>query len=391
MTRYLRDYLKYCSKCQIYQTRRHQSYESLQFILISFVSFHIVIVDFVLTLSLSSSSNSFNCFMSINCKFFKRILLMLEKNTHFVVQWKHVLLNRLNLIDWNLFKIIIFDRDRKFLFDFWIVMFTRLNMKLFYFVVYHSQTNDLFERTNQTIEISLRFLINILKHSNRWSKILSRLQRDFNNVTIVIDKSFNEISYNFTSIQFLNLFLQKIFDLSLKNNRLIIRLKTFDVIVFEQMNVKFHYDKKHQSLFIKSKNYVLIRLHKNYNILFVINKKIDQQYVESFRVIEKIERLFYRLIISNHWRIYLVFNIVQLKSCFVSFDDFFRKLKFNQSNFVFVENDIVNVKFFEIERFINKRQIKKKKSKYLMRWKKYEFEYDVWKNLSKLDDVVDFV
>ena len=129
---------------------------------------------------------------------------------------------------------------------------------------------------------------------------MSRLQRDFNNVTIVIDKSFNEISYNFTSIQFLNLFLQKIFDLSLKNNRLIIRLKTFDVIVFEQMNVKFHYDKKHQSLFIKSKNYVLIRLHKSYNISFVINKKIDQQYVEFFRVIEKIERLFYRLIISNH-------------------------------------------------------------------------------------------
>ena len=139
----------------------------MQFILILFVSFYIVIVDFVLTLSLSSSSNSFNCFISINCKFFKRILLMLEKNTHFVAQWKHVFLNRLNLIDWNLFKIIIFDRDRKFFFDFWIIIFTRLNIKLLYFVAYHSQTNDLFERTNQIIEISLRFLINTLKHSNR--------------------------------------------------------------------------------------------------------------------------------------------------------------------------------------------------------------------------------
>ena len=220
---------------------------------------------------------------------------------------------------------------------------------------------------------------------------MSRLQRDFNNVTIVIDKSFNEIFYDFTSIQFLDLLLQKIFDLSLKNNRLITRLKTFDVIVFEQMNVKFHYDKKHQSLFMKTKDYVLIRLHKSYNISFAISKKIDQQYVEFFRVIEKIERLFYRLIISNHWRIHLVFNIAQLKSCFASFDDFFRKLKSNQSNFVFVEDDIVNVKFFEVERFINKRQIKRKKSKYLMRWKRYEFEYDVWKNLSKLDDVVDLV
>ena len=130
---------------------------------------------------------------------------------------------------------------------------------------------------------------------------MSRLQRNFNNVTIIIDKSLNEIFYDFTSIQSLNLFLQKIFiNLSFKNNRLITRLKTFDVIVFDQINVKFHYDRKYQSLFIKSKDYVLIRLHKNYNILFVINKKIDQQYVEFFFVIEKIERLFYRLIISNH-------------------------------------------------------------------------------------------
>ena len=221
---------------------------------------------------------------------------------------------------------------------------------------------------------------------------MSRLQRDFNNVTIIIDKSFNEIFYDFTSIQSLNFFLQKIFtNLSLKNNRLITRSKTFDVIVFDQMNVKFHYNRKYQSLFMKSKNYVLIRLHKNYNILFVISKKIDQQYVEFFLVIEKIERLFYRLIVSNHWRIYFVFNIAQLKSYFVFFDDFFRKFKFNQSNFVFVEKNIVNVKFFEIKRFINKRQIKKKKSKYLIKWKKYDFEYDIWKNLSKLDVVVNLV
>ena len=29
LSRYLRDYLKHCSKCQIYQTRRHKFYDSL--------------------------------------------------------------------------------------------------------------------------------------------------------------------------------------------------------------------------------------------------------------------------------------------------------------------------------------------------------------------------
>ena len=86
LTRYFRKYLKYCSKYQMYQTRQHQLYDFLQFIFILFVSFYIVTIDFVLILSLSLSSKSLNCLMSINCKFFKRILLILEKNTHFVAQ-----------------------------------------------------------------------------------------------------------------------------------------------------------------------------------------------------------------------------------------------------------------------------------------------------------------
>ena len=85
LSRYLRNFLKYCSKCQIYQTRRHKFYDFLQSILISSIFFRTITIDFVLTL-LKSFSKNFDSFMSINCKYSKRIFLILEKIIWFAIQ-----------------------------------------------------------------------------------------------------------------------------------------------------------------------------------------------------------------------------------------------------------------------------------------------------------------
>ena len=112
LIRYLRNYLKYCFKYQMFQTRRHKLYDFLQSIFILSISFHIIIIDFVLTLFLSSKE--WDCLMSIICKFIKRILLIFDKTIWIAVEWSYALLNKLNIVDWNLFKIIIFDRNKKF-------------------------------------------------------------------------------------------------------------------------------------------------------------------------------------------------------------------------------------------------------------------------------------
>ena len=128
------------------------------------------------------------------------------------------------------------------------------------------------------------------------------MQRDFNN-SANTDSFSNEIFYDFTSVQVIDLikFIDvDIFKLTLKKRRLITRQNVNDVIVFDQMNAKFHYDKKHESMFMKQENVALIKLHKNYNISSTISKKYDQQCVESFTIIEKIDRLIYRLNISSN-------------------------------------------------------------------------------------------
>ncbi len=145
--KHLRKYLRHCSQCQIFQTRRHESYEFLQSILISNVSFHIIIIDFILALS-KFASNNFDTVMFTTCKFFKRITLILENFIWTAKNWALALLQRLKLMNWDFSKIIISDRDFKFLAKLWKTIFDRMRVKLLYSTAYHSQTNDQSKRSN---------------------------------------------------------------------------------------------------------------------------------------------------------------------------------------------------------------------------------------------------
>ena len=77
--RYLRNFLKHCFKCQIFQTRRHRFYDSFQFIFTSSISFHTITIDFILILFSSFTTKKFDCFMFVNCKYSKRILMISKK------------------------------------------------------------------------------------------------------------------------------------------------------------------------------------------------------------------------------------------------------------------------------------------------------------------------
>ena len=310
-------------------------------------------------------------------------------------------------------KIIISNRDRKFLFDMWTTIFKQLEIRLFYSIAYHFQTDDQFERINQMIEIVFRFYLITMKNSTEWFRILIKLQRHFNNFHFVtIHKTLNETFYEFISLQSLNMFRQfAIFDLidDLKksfatDNRKFFaktffnaitraRFEVIDVIAFAQMINKYYYDRKHQFLFMKIDDYALIKLHHDYNIstIEILDKKLSQQYIDSFKIFEKIDNLTYRLKFSNHWRIHFVLFIIQLKFVFSSMNDFFNRSRSNQSNSVFVEKDTNRIKSWKIEKFINKRQIKRRDDEYFVKWKDWKSQYDEWRNLSKLDDAQNFV
>ena len=69
------------------------------------------------------------------------------------------MLERLQVGDWGILKVIISNRDRKFLLELWSALFKKLGVSLLYSTAYYSQTDGTSERINQVAEIALRFLI----------------------------------------------------------------------------------------------------------------------------------------------------------------------------------------------------------------------------------------
>ena len=135
--------------------------------------------------------------------------------------------------------------------------FRLLNVFLLYFIVYYSQIDKQFKRINQIMKIVLRFVIALLIDFVDDLNILFKLQRAFNNNVFNNDYIFNKIIYNFIFVQFNFVFHHDIIDVSFFDIRVVrklIRSKMFDVIALKQMYVKFIYDKKHKSIFMKTNN-----------------------------------------------------------------------------------------------------------------------------------------
>ena len=92
-----------------------------------------------------------------------------------------------------------------------------------------------------------------------------------------------------------------------------------------------------------------------------------------------------------HWRIHLIFIVVQFDFVLSLDKNSFNRTRFDYSNSVFVENNIIRVKSIKIERLLNKRETTRHDSKYLIRWKDYKFQYNEWKNLSELNNIMNLI
>jgi hypothetical protein len=381
----LRAYIKNCSQCLQIQIRRHKSWENLQLIHSASVFFHIITMNFVL--NLSKIKEKIDCVLSMIDKFTKRVMLISEKFTYTIENWAIQLLKESQRRNWNISKMIISDKDRKFLSDLWRTLFTKLSVFMLYSTVYHSQIDDVSERTNQILEIALRYYIQELSDSILWIWTLWKFQSIFNNTRSAITKKIsNELLYDLTSNLSLNI--------SVSNKTLDshdqLRKGTQNFIDWTQMQNKAHYDRRHTSFFLKIDEWVLLRFQHEYSISDSkdMTKKISAQYVDSFKILQRIERLIYRLNISFDWKVHSVFFVAQLKSASDSIKDSFNRFKSIHLS------SVTNSQEYEIERLLNKRTIKREFdffTKYLIRWLKYESEWDRWYNVKNLSNVKELI
>ena len=297
-----------------------------------------------------------------------------------------------DIVYWEMSKVFIHDKDKKFLFVFWKMIFKKLSVQFLIFVVYHSQTNDQSERINQIVEIVLRYAL-IVNLDLDWVTFLLILWTRLNNFfNASIDLSFNEIIMRFKTRDSLALFRH---DESSKNwlkRKTINVIETKVVIIWINLTIKIIYDKHHKSLKLKIDDQVFLRLHKEYFLSFVKFFKLSIQRIESFKILERKSDLTYKLDILKNWKIHFVIFIVHLESIFNDDDSYDRERSSHSESIVEFNK---NWHDYEVESLLRHR-IKwydrdKSISEYLIKWKDYEAKFDKWYDEDLLEEVTNLV
>ena len=90
------------------------------------IPFHTLTIDFILAMPVTPEG--FDCAMSITCKFSKRNTFIPGKTTWTAAEWATALLDRLEIGDWGIPKVILSDRDPKFLSELWTSLFEQLKV-----------------------------------------------------------------------------------------------------------------------------------------------------------------------------------------------------------------------------------------------------------------------
>ena len=444
----LHDFIRYCPQCQLNQTPQHTLYELMQSILSLLQPFYTITLNFIL--GLSTSLEGFNNIMSVTDKFSKAVTFILDKITWGEKKWAVQLLARLDLLEWSLSNTIISDCNVKFVTGLWRAIFEHLHIDLFYSTVYHSQTNSVSEVTNQQAEITLQYYLMTMNDLVKWSVILSQLQAALNNIYWTSTcQTLNKVLYDFCSNEVLNLLQTNISERStsaitaastehdhdtviaheaLRSNHDLItiieahsmteectterirlwenqkkdllaimssywpsHINTKDAITWAVMQVKHYYDVNHHPQFFTVRGEVLLHLHCSYKLSEIMNWKLKWQFIELFKVTEWIECLTYCLDLPSVWKIHNVISIAHLE--LISTNDPYNWAWPTNLSAVTVDSAEAE-NHYKIERLLQKwvscwgcGHI----TEYLIHWKSYESEHDIWYNVKNLREVKELV
>ena len=142
------------------------------------------------------------------------------------------------------------------------------------------------------------------------------------------------------------------------------RLDIADFIAYIQITQKYHYNRYHKIIAFEPGDWVYLKLYKGYKIpvTAITDRKLSNQRVRPLKVIKRIKRLTYRLLLPDHWRIYNIITVAQLKPATPSNTDPYKKKRPTEPPALDIENAQ-----YEVNRLLNKRLYRKKTIQYLVR------------------------
>ena len=391
LKRRLTRYIAHCKPCQYNQTKRHQPHGELKPIQHEVVPFQTVTMDWIVAMPETRAPFSYNALLTTTCKATKKVCLTPGRDTWSAQEWADAWVRDLEIRDWSYPLRLVSDRDPKFLSGFFKGMAKALKIKMLTSSAYHPQTDGQSERTNQTVEIGLRYFLTS-NPGEDFTDCLPSLQATLNNSrNSTTGYAPNEILTGFKS----NLDgLHALSDLppaDFEKLRVVIRHEVEDAVAWANAAMKARYDSGHKPVHFKDGDSVMLRLHHGYKMLGQGNRKFSHQREGPFKIKRRIGELAYELDLPPNYTIHPVVSIAQLEPIPQEPDPFDRPQN-HEPGPVAAEDD--EAPAYEIERLIG-RQVKTKHGRpvvqYLVKWVGYSAAANQWYDLEDLGDALDLV
>jgi len=319
--------------------------------------------------------------MTVTDKFAKAVRLIPGKNTYTAPDWATMFWQAV-YPDWGLPSAIISDRDPKFLSEFWKTLFDKAGTKILTSTAYHPETDGQSERTNQTIEIALRYYISARQHD--WADALHVVQASILTAKhTTTGKTPAEILYGFNPSHAIELGnpTNTVSDEWAKL-REINRKDAADAIGHAQAMMKLAADERRQEFQLAVGDKAYLRLHKGYHLPGIPKAKIGQQRVGPFEVENVVGSNAYKLKLPAHWKIWPVISGIYLDKAPDGADPYDRMPKSQPVEVT--EDEILNSgDRWEVAAIVRKRVLRKN-VQYLVRWSGFGPEEDSWLNEEEL-------
>jgi hypothetical protein len=387
LSKRLKLYITHCPQCHHLQTVRHAPYGSLHPIVGPPIPFHTVTADFIL--ALPKTSTGMDTLLTITDKFSKKVELIPGKETYTAADWAKAYFAATT--DWAIPAVFIGDRDAKWLSKFWKQVFTDMGTKIASTTAYHPQSDGQSERTNQTVEVALRYCIARQPNAG-FTDFCPALKRTFNNSrNTSTGRAPNEIIYG--------MLLNDSFGVVSKGNahdfeqqRKVHQQEAQDAVAWANLYIKWRYDKSHTPLLLNPGDFVMLKLHDGYRVPGVKNKKLSIQRTGRFRIKRRVSPLAYELELPSNMKIHPIISVAHLEPLPPGKDPFDRPHDDHPPP-VEESNPDDEWQSYAIERFLDRRIRRYGRGKqiveYLVKWKGYGHECNEWYGEDILNSAVE--
>nr|OMP83046.1 Retrovirus-related Pol polyprotein from transposon gypsy [Diplodia seriata] len=371
----LRTYLKHCPVCQVCSTKRHAPYGELQPIQDTAGPRECQTMDFIVRLP--PTLKAYDTLLTITCKVTKEILLIKGKENWSAEEWADKYTRKVLAHGWGFPRIQITDRDPKFTSKFWKQACERLGINQHMTTAYHPQADGQSERTNQTVEIAIRYHV-VSYPDTEWTAVLPHIQASMNNaVNATTGFTPNQLLMGMDArTDPLAAMAEMPQDRELRRD--MARREAQEAIAFAATDWKRRYDKRHKPLRMKKGDLVFVRLHQGYKARGHADRKFSHQRIGPFAISRKVGNLAYELQIPSEWRIHPVISVAHLEPAPRGKDPYGRN-EYPEPGPV-TEWDAEDPPY-EIARLLDRREAEirgRKVKKYLVQWKGWGPAHNTW-------------